>query len=759
MKIFSLNQKIFLPCAVGITGSTTLMAQTLYMREFISAFYGNELAIGIQLGAWLLWTALGSAVMPRIFSSIPTLRRFSILQFLLAFFFPLTLLAIRASKLLFHISPGEIPGFSEMANVAFLTLCPLCIVSGFSYTTACQLFSELKNHSPKTIGQVYVLEAIGAGLGGFVATLFFFPCFSSIQIVLLLSLMNVLSGFGLWILASRRLYPIPAMILGIVGWLLLFQFSTSIEKTWDQWSWKDLKLLATKHTAYGNLAIVQTGEQITVFENGLPLFTRPDPMTVESIVHYALLEHPNPQKILLVGGALSGAIEQAFLHQTVHTVHAVELDPEAIRFIQKYIKPLDWPSDQVQIHFGDARKFIRKTQETFDVILLNIPTPYTAQLNRFYTLEFYQDIRKRLTPRGIFFFQVPSSENAIGKELSEFLSTLYTTLHQVFEEVVVLPGDHCRFIASTEIGQLTTEPYLLIKRIHERQLPTQYVQDYYIEFDLSQERQAYLRSQISLLGPEQINRDFKPMAYLYDALLWTTHHASFMKKIFVFLSNKTFAEFFLFFIGIMGLYYGVSKTMQSPYPEIQLSVGMVGLTEISIELIWILLYQIAFGTAYKTLALLVAAYMAGLALGSRWALHWSSEDSKILFRLIEIQCTIGVYLVSMLGFLRIIHFHQMNWVLFPLGIGLGGFLGGVQFILANGYFLQKIPSVARATGTLYSLDLIGAMFGTLCTTIVILPVLGIPHTLSLLAILNFVAFLILVAYAYLQKTHRCSMGK
>jgi len=749
MKIFT--PKEFLPYAIGMTGATTLTGQTLYMREFISAFYGNELAIGVQLGAWLFWTALGSALMPRIFSSPPSLSRFSILQFLLAFFFPLTLMAIRASKVFFHISPGEIPGLAEMAKVAFLTLCPLCIVSGFSYTTACQLISELKNHSPKTIGQVYVLEAIGAGLGGFVATLFFFPHLSSIHIVLLLSLINFISGICLWILDSRSAFRMPALILGLVGWLFLFRFSPSIEKTWDQWFWKDLKLLATKQTAYGNLAIVQTGEMLTVFENGLPLFTRPDPLTAESIVHYALLEHPNPEKILLVGGTLGGTIEQAFLHPSVHTIHAVELDPEAIGFVQKYIGTLDWPPHQVQIHFGDARKWIRNTQETFDVIILNMPTPYTAQLNRFYTVEFYQEVRKRLHPHGLFFFQVPSSENAIGKELSEFLSTLYTTLHQVFDEVILLPGDRCRFIASPRMGQLTSDPAILSKRIQERNLQTQYVQNYYIEFDLSKERREYLRSRIFLVPPERINRDFKPIAYLYDLLLWTTHYASFVKKIFIFLFKKKWIDFLFFFIGLLGIYYVFSKASHLPYSEIRLSVLTVGFTEISIELIWILLYQITFGTAYKALALLVAAYMAGLALGSRWGLRWASKNSKTFDRLIGIQCALGVYLMLTIGFLRIFHSNQMNRMLFPIGIGLGGFLGGAQFILANGFFLHKIPSVAKATGTLYGLDLIGAMLGTLFTTVAILPVLGILQTLSLLGILNFFAFLLLVALRLFTK--------
>ena len=48
-------------------GFTSVMAQIILMRELVILFYGNELSLGTMLGVWLLWTAVGSALLPRLF--------------------------------------------------------------------------------------------------------------------------------------------------------------------------------------------------------------------------------------------------------------------------------------------------------------------------------------------------------------------------------------------------------------------------------------------------------------------------------------------------------------------------------------------------------------------------------------------------------------------------------------------------------------------------------------------------------------------
>ena len=81
------------------------------MRELLVVFYGNELALGVILANWLLWTALGATLLGRwaMRSSHPR-KLVAGLQVLVAFALPVTLLAARASKGFWQSVPGEILG-------------------------------------------------------------------------------------------------------------------------------------------------------------------------------------------------------------------------------------------------------------------------------------------------------------------------------------------------------------------------------------------------------------------------------------------------------------------------------------------------------------------------------------------------------------------------------------------------------------------------------------------------------------------------
>ena len=48
-------------------GFTSIAAQVLLMRELVVIFYGNELSLGVMLGVWLFWTAVGSGLLAEIF--------------------------------------------------------------------------------------------------------------------------------------------------------------------------------------------------------------------------------------------------------------------------------------------------------------------------------------------------------------------------------------------------------------------------------------------------------------------------------------------------------------------------------------------------------------------------------------------------------------------------------------------------------------------------------------------------------------------
>ena len=189
----------------------------------------------------------------------------------------------------------------------------------------------------------------------------------------------------------------------------------------------------------------------SLYENGLITGHTPDQSAAEEAVHYALLEHPAPRKILLIGGGASGSIAEALKHPTVERIDLVELDPALIAHGET-IFPSGRSSlsdPRVHLHYADGRHYLNSTHDTFDVIIVNVPDPQTAQLNRFYTAEFFRSAREHLAPGGLFALQLRSSEETISPDLAEFLRCIDRTLREVFPYVVAIPGETIHFFAAT----------------------------------------------------------------------------------------------------------------------------------------------------------------------------------------------------------------------------------------------------------------------------------------------------------------------
>ena len=81
---------------------------------------------------------------------------------------------------------------------------------------------------------------------------------------------------------------------------------------------------------------------------------------------------------------------QALQHPSLERVDYVELDPAVFDLARRYF-PEEWKQIQAEqrvwVHPVDGRRFIKSTREKFDVVILNLADPQTAQLNRFYTRE------------------------------------------------------------------------------------------------------------------------------------------------------------------------------------------------------------------------------------------------------------------------------------------------------------------------------------------------------------------------------------
>jgi spermidine synthase len=763
----------------GFLGFAALSSQMVFMRELAAVFYGNELSLGALFAVWLFWTAAGSGLLPKRFPvSAMDSGRLGSLFFGLSLAIPLTVFGIRMSRTALAAVPGEIVGFGPMLLTGLVLFAAFCLLSGYAYAAACAVLrdpveskaeSEVESEADpepesaegseaKAVSRVYALEAAGAAAGGLLTSLLFFPFLPSARIICLLSFLAVFTGM------IQPRHGRKNRTKQSIGYVLLvlsaaaFAFGPRIQSAADRRFWRSGSLVISENTAYGNLAAARAGGEISFFENGLRLFTCPDPQTAEESVHYALLEHPAPEKILIVGGSLGGAIGEAFKHPTVKSVHAAELDPETVRLARRIFSGEDRRSlDDPRVTFllTDARRHIRTSDETYDAVLLNLPNPYTLQINRYYTREFFLEVRSRLKPGGVFSFSLPSSENSIGRELADFLGSVSATLSSVFPDNVLLPGDNCRFIASMDGRNLTSDPAVLAERVRSRGLSTAYVREYYLPYQFSKERRDYLSSKVEGLPSAKINRDLRPVSFWFDFILWSRHFAApFMARVLSRIGRMNAAAGCALLIGsglLAWLWAGRKRSARFPA---RLSVLCIGISGIAVELVILLSYQTLYGVLYQDMALIVAGFMAGLGMGGALRIPEKFRAPfRLRRRLAFFHLMSGLSAAAVPGFLLLLRGTGMppvsGLILSIFLNAAAGFAGGAAFVTANALFFSltprySAPGYAGSAGKLYAIDLTGSMAGALLTTALAVPLMGIQNTLFSVSAVNLLVFFILL---------------
>ena len=210
-------------------------------------------------------------------------------------------------------------------------------------------------------------------------------------------------------------------------------------------------------------------------------------------------------------------------HPGVSGVDCVQPDAQLTAFVEEVlpVSPGQISDNRrVRVLNMDPRRFTGKAGIGYDVILLGGGEPVNAEMNRFYTVEFFSRVKSLMNPGGLFSFGVPAAPDIIGPRQAVLLKSLYATLREVFDNVVIVPGETVRFIASQAGAGVTSDPQVLIERMHARHLDLRYVRDFYLLDLFNPIRLAYMDSIVGEGPSAKLNRDFEPVCYLYGLGLW-----------------------------------------------------------------------------------------------------------------------------------------------------------------------------------------------------------------------------------------------
>ena len=738
-------------------GAAGIIGQLIILRELPPIYYGNELSLGIILTSWLFWVALGSGLIGKISYYVKNTKRiYCLITIFSTVILSLLLITIRNLRHFLHLIPGEIVSFPLIILSSFLIVAPYALLQGLLFTIAPRMCTHKKNIIDNT-NSIYLWEALGALIGCVSYYFIGLKYFDSFQNVFFVNGLR-LASLALFILFTgiktfhHRLMVYLIFILILLNGALIPL--KGLNMFFHKQAYQPLTVTDIGESIYGNIVITQQSEKnITFFENGLNLFTTDDIFTIEEATQFALLAHSAPRDILLLGGGINGCIRKIRAHPSVHHITYVELDPllveKAIDHLPPDAQEMLSP-ENVAIHYGDARHFIKTTDQKFDVIISQLPEPYTLQLNRFYTAEFFQEVKNILNDDGILSFSISSAESFINNNQALLLKSLYSTLQTSFDTIAIVPGNTNIFLATNGQTKLSLESSYYVETIHERNLNLKYINEYFLPARLTDDKVNYIIMRLLQTPRARINRDFNPISYFYDMILWSEVSYPPLQKCITFLLNLH-PSYFYIFTCLIFLILLFGKRGTSLKRSLLLTVGAVGLSEISLEIIIILLFQVFLGYIYSFIGIIIGGYMGGITIGAYLGQRYTKTHSAIIpiyKRIIVLELMIAVVPIIIIILAHMLHNYtfSQNTIKMTLLITtvVTGIIGGMQFPCVNTLYLKNTSPCEKSIGLIYAFDLLGSSLGAFLISAIVIPLFGIQHTLIFISFINVLCFLFLV---------------
>ncbi len=750
------------------------VAQIVIFREMLAACRGTEVFIGVVLAAGLFWTALGSL------GALLAAVRIKAAGRRAAWWAGLGLLAAQGPLLALEVAFARYRGgawngaaersFLQAAAVALAATAPVALAGGAGFVCA------LKAAGDDGFIRVYPADAWGGAAGG---VLFSFLLVEWVDPVAVGPLL--IGVLCLWLLpALGRRRRVWAGIIAVEMLAGLGAVWGGLDRRLEDMRWQALlpgyRLRSVRDSRYGRIAVLEHPRvrQFALFQNGGLVATlspgEPD-APARDMALFALAQSTSaPRDVLLVGGGLDRSPRE-YRRAGAVSVDVVESDPQLLASARELRADAAPPDPAIRYRCIDGRRWVRDAaaaNRRYDVIVVQPPAPLSAAANRFYTRDFFRELRSILRDSGVVVVSIMGSANYPGGTAGRLSAVLYHTLARVFPEVRAVPGDRHVFVAGRQAGTVSLQPRELGRRLAARGV---WLEEF--DPDFRANAQLYFTALFEGMIPASqtrvfaaylrrsrapVNTDFRPIAYSYALLVWNQITTAAPGKRDPGLDAGTNVLFrrlstFRFHVGLLlplallapvPLFWRLRRKRKGRSGLLDYGVAVAafatGTFGMAVEILLLYAFQSTFGFVYRYVGLLTAAFMAGLALGAASARRRTGARVGLLAVLgagVAYCLVLPVVLRGLHALPPALDALSVPVFLF-LALAAGAIDGATFPLLAAARRRSGIGRVVSARGPrgagIYAADLLGAALGALATGAVCVPALGIEAASVLTAL-------------------------
>ncbi len=412
---------------VGATGFCALGYQTLWTRLLLLVVDNSVYSFTIILVAFLLGIAGGSLVAAPLLRRINSpLRSFALVQMAIgvsAFLFPWS---IQVSGI-----PGDLPYYLFLLRDPIIGMVIPCLLMGISMPMAVTAYRARSPRAGENLGRLFAVNALGSTAGAWIAGFVLIDLAGVFGGVSLLASLNwIVGGCLLSTMVARRLKPILAAGLG--GVLLLAGIPSPEafgKRLYGQLEPEGRLVFFKEGTAATSALFERPGGEKVLYLNGIPE-VQTDLQSLRTFKMMGALPcilHGDPRRSLVI--TFGAGITAGTVARFSHRVDCVDLVREVVEissfFEEETGRVLD--RENVRLVINDARHHLMTTRQAYDVIVADATHPRGYDSWVLFTREFYQTVRSRLAPNGVFCQWLPFH----GMNTEQYM-TIVKTFQQAF---------------------------------------------------------------------------------------------------------------------------------------------------------------------------------------------------------------------------------------------------------------------------------------------------------------------------------------
>jgi spermidine synthase len=413
------NDYMIIFLAMFSTGLASLLYEVVLLSVVVTIVGATEISAAIILASFLLGLSIGALIGGSLIKkNVPFVKIFAGIEILIAIF---------GFSFLAFITKIAAFGFSSnfIFWIIILALLIPTTLMGMEIPIAVKILEKIGSKS--ATGFVYFSDTLGGVIGALFSGLIFIPMLGFHGAMYLGASFNLLTFFLTARIGKKRnfifLISLPLVIIVI----LVFLFSSTTMFSKVQLNFLDsffsegslfsetyyTKTVYSTISPFQHIMIVNSpyyGNQL-LLDGKIQISDRESIRYHEYLVLPAMASHPNPRNALVIGGGDGGSLYQ-MLKFNLSRIDHVDLDKKVVEVSREFLKNVHRGSlDDKRVNriIADGRKHMKQTpDETYDVIIIDLPDPKKLELVPLYTKEFYDEVKRVLTKEGLAVTQADS---------------------------------------------------------------------------------------------------------------------------------------------------------------------------------------------------------------------------------------------------------------------------------------------------------------------------------------------------------------